>query len=341
MCKIEQEKVQKLDELIRNSSKYSIVVHTRPDGDALGSATALVNYLKSKNCKIVLSDNVPEYLRFTINPSSIINDLSEAKEWIQTSDLIFCLDFNNFSRTSVFEELLKNSQAKKVLIDHHLNPDTNSFDLIFSEAEISSTCELLYYMLIEFNKDLAINISSPLMVGMTTDTNNFANSVYPSTLSMASHLLELGVDRDNILTHLYNEYEENRLRAMGHFLYNKMIITDLGIAYTVFDQETIKQYQLKEGQTEGFVNLPLGIKNVKISLFLKEEEGLYRVSIRSKKGYSAALLASEYFNGGGHTNAAGGKLLVGKDIAAPELIYQYIESSTAQFMRKYYNDENE
>jgi phosphoesterase RecJ-like protein len=155
---------------------------------------------------------------------------------------------------------------------------------------------------------LPTETAAALMTGMTTDTNNFANSVYPSTLVMASTLLAAGVDRDYILDRLFNQYGENRLRLMGHMMKDLLTITEDGAAYMILDQKTLAEYDIKEGDTEGFVNMPLSIAGVRMSLLLKEDGNKIRVSIRSKKGTSANMCARLYFNGGGHENAAGGRL---------------------------------
>ena len=174
-----------------------------------------------------------------------------------------------------------------------------------------------------------------LMTGMTTDTNNFANSVYPSTLRMASALLEAGIDRDMILQQLYNRFSESRLRLMGHMMKDLLKITDDGVAYIVLDKETQRNYHVKEGDTEGFVNMPLSIDKVVMSILLKEDNDRIRVSIRSKRGYSANACAKEYFNGGGHENASGGRLYIGKDVADIEAAHGYIERHTHTFMKRY------
>jgi phosphoesterase RecJ-like protein len=148
------------------------------------------------------------------------------------------------------------------------------------------------------------------MTGMTTDTNNFANSVYPSTLIMASTLLAVGVDRDYILSRLYNQYSESRLRLMGHMMKDLLRITEDGAAYIILDLKTQREYDIKEGDTEGFVNMPLSVADVRMSLLLKEDVDRIRVSIRSKKGTSANRCARLHFNGGGHENAAGGRLSI-------------------------------
>jgi phosphoesterase RecJ-like protein len=166
-----------------------------------------------------------------------------------------------------------------------------------------------------------------LMTGMTTDTNNFANSVYPSTLIMASALLAAGVNRDDILDKLYNQHSENRLRLMGHMMKDLMTLTSDGAAYIVLDKKTQEAYNVQEGDTEGFVNMPLSITNVRMSILIKEDIGRLRVSIRSKKGTSANRCARMYFNGGGHENAAGGRLEIPVSEAA-----SYIEKHVHEFL---------
>ena len=176
-----------------------------------------------------------------------------------------------------------------------------------------------------------------LLTGMTTDTNNFANSVFPTTLQMASALLAAGADRDMVLSNIYNMFSENRLRLLGHILKDLMTITEDGVAYIVLDSKTLKGYNIMEGDTEGFVNMPLSIKNVRMSILIKEDEGFARVSVRSKKGTSANRCARLHFNGGGHENAAGGKLMIPQNIASISEAGQYIETHTHEF----FNRENE
>ncbi len=339
--------IQTLESLMDDARRICITTHMKPDGDAMGSTTALYHYLTSggkANVKIVLNDRHPSYLGFLTEgmPSEALivhkERPSEAETCIMDSDLIFCLDYNAFHRTEGLETALKASKADKVLIDHHLNPDRNAFRLSFSETDISSASELLYHILMETGriahnatmlpKDSAVS----LMTGMTTDTNNFSNSTYPSTFRMASSLLAAGVDRDQILSNLYNNYSESRLRVMGHMMKDLLIITDDGVAYIVLDKKTQKEYNVAEGDTEGFVNMPLSIAEVRMSLLLKEDEGRIRVSIRSKKGISANRCAVLYFNGGGHENAAGGKLNVPADICGIEEAAAYIEKFTHKYL---------
>lgn len=328
-----------------------IITHMKPDGDAVGSTVALLEFIRliGREGMIVLPHRPPQNLHFLIegirnNHISIHEETpAEAEESISRSDLIICLDFNAFHRTDKLEEALRRSSADKVLIDHHLNPDKGSFSLTFSKTDISSASELLFHILIgmpEIEGDasrLPEKSREALMTGMTTDTNNFANSVYPSTLQMASSLLAAGTDRDKILSYLYNSFSESRLRLMGHMMKDLMTITEDGVAYIVLDRDTLQRYNVAEGDTEGFVNMPLSIAEVRMSLLLKEDKDRIRVSIRSRKGVSANRCAAAYFNGGGHENAAGGRLIIPEDISSIAEAGDYIERTTHIFL----NEEDE
>ena len=335
--------IERLESLFAAAERVCIVVHTHPDGDALGSGTALLAYLRrcrGVEARLLLPDPAPASLDFLLDTDGILTatDPLPALDWISRSDLVVCLDMNSFSRAEGLEEPLRAGRFRKVLIDHHLHPDREAFDLVFSETEISSASELLYWLLLALPgvgkaDRLPLEVLTPLMAGMTTDTNNFANSVYPSTLQMASELLAAGVDRDALLDRLYHRYRANRFFAMGAFLSEKLVITPDGVAYAVLDRAFLQHFDVQDGETEGFVNLPLGIGGVRLSLFLKEDEGHFRVSIRSKAGVPANRLAAEAFHGGGHACAAGGKLYFPQDIPGPDAAGKYIATVTARFMR--------
>lgn len=335
-----------LDRLTGNSSRITVVVHTHPDGDAIGSGTAMASYLavvKGKDAVLIVPDSIPEHLLFMLrfgrkNMIMVFEeDRETARKRIESSDLIVCLDCSSFSRTSEMEGLLRRSKAAKILIDHHLNPETGSFDLTFSKTEISSASELLFWILMEMPdirgdaSALPPECAQALLTGMTTDTNNFANSVYPGTFEMASKLIEAGVDRDYILSELYNNYRENRLRLMGFLMGERLMITGYGVAYIILDAQTQKRFDFRKGESEGFVNMPLSIGAVRMSVFLTQEDDTFKVSIRSKAGTSANGCAARFFNGGGHERAAGGKLTVGEDLASPSDAEAYILKATGKF----------
>ena len=345
MQDINFQNIKTFGKMLSEASAIAIVSHMKPDGDAVGSSMALHHFLEmtGKHSRVVLPHCPPETIDFLIagcreNIVIYENDAEEAESVLSRADLIICLDFNAFHRADKLEKHLSASHADKILIDHHLNPDRSSFTLSFSETEVSSASELLFHILMampEIGNDasrLPSCAREALMTGMTTDTNNFGNSVFPSTLQMASALLAAGTDRDRILSLLYNRFSQNRLRLMGHMMKDLMTVTDDGVAYIVLDSKTQMKYDVREGDTEGFVNMPLSIESVRMSLLLKEDKDRIRVSIRSKKGTSANRCAQLYFNGGGHENAAGGRLSIPEDISNIDMAGEYIEKNTHRFM---------
>ena len=349
MKSINPENIYRLHKMLSSAESIVIVTHMKPDGDAMGSSTGLYHALKlyGKTAKIAIANPVPGSISFLTEDNSDIyiheERNQETERIIMNADLIICLDFNAFHRTDTLQDALTESKAVKILIDHHLFPDTEKFALVFSETEVSSASELLFHILMELppiaGKATALPIESAtaLMTGMTTDTNNFMNSTYPSTLRMASSLLEAGVDRDMIIQKVYNSFKENRIRLQGHILKDLMHITDDGVAYIILDKETLSAYNVGEGDTEGFVNIPLSIDRVRMSIMLKEDGDRVRVSIRSRKGTSANRCARLHFNGGGHENAAGGRLFLHKEIESIKDAAEYIERHTHIFM----TEENE
>lgn len=343
MKPIDIQSIGRFVQLTGTACRPVIVTHAKPDGDAIGSCTAMYRFLTASgtcNAKIILNDGYPSYLDFLTEgiDDIIIYDKAphEATTCIKASDLIICMDFNAFHRTGGLEGLLASSKAPKILIDHHLDPDTSLYTVAFSETQISSASELLYYVLkaaqAENGKTTASDKETALalMTGMTTDTNNLNNSVYPSTLMMASELLSQGVDRDLILQKINLEHSESRLRLKGHMLKDLLTITEDGVAFMILDRKTQREYNMKEGDTEGFVNEPLSIAKVRMSIFAREELKEIRISIRSKKGTSANRCARLFFNGGGHENAAGGKL----NIPIGE-VEEYIRKHTHIYMSEY------
>ena len=315
--------IQAFEGLLRGASQIGIVSHTRPDGDAIGSCLALKHFVEalegvSPRCRILLDTAAPDAVRFLFSPEDEAGTLlferepEEAVRYTAGCDLLVLLDLNRFSRAGGLEKVLGASGARKILVDHHLDPDTSLFDLAFSQIRVSSTCELLYLILSRCpsvqGKGLPAACPDPLLTGITTDTNNFANSVFPTTLEAVSALLDAGADRETILEHIYHEYPERRIRLMGHLLDRELILTEHGIALMVLDAGTAASFGIREGETEGFVNIPLAIDRVKMSLFLRQDGGEYRVSIRSKRGWSANRLARDHFAGGGHEQAAGGRI---------------------------------
>ena len=343
---IDKDSVQRLNALFQGAVSVTVAAHPHPDGDALGSVSGLVSYLREcrgKDAVAVLPDSPAATVRFIVPDSvpllCLDTDRGACLRRIGESDLIVLLDANGFSRTEGLKEAFEASKAPKVLIDHHIGPERDRFQVVFSTPDVSSASELLYYILKELPdidgdaSKLPADAARALLTGMTTDTNNFANSVYPGTFEMAAELIAAGVDRDDVLAKLYNRYRENRVRVMGYLQHEVMRITPEGLAYIIATRDILDRFGVDEGETEGLVNIPLSIDRVKMSILLKQEKDHFRVSIRSKKGWSARQAADARFHGGGHENAAGGKLWYPGDIDAPEDAAAYLEQVSRDFLK--------
>ena len=341
---VSEEKIIRLAKMLDDSRRVAVVTHTRPDGDAIGSSAAMVHRLsgQGKDARMVIPNAMPDFLRFVTDeccPGLLLQYDLEGEEclrWIDGCDLIICLDANGFDRMEDMQPYLEASKAHKLLIDHHIHPQEKFFDLIFSETEISSTCELLFWIMLSVEgtgdaSALPMPVLRALLTGMTTDTNNFANSVFEDTFTMASKMLAAGVDREGILLELYHRYRENRVRMTGHLLKDKLRILPSGAAYIVVRRDELEEYDIREGELEGMVNIPLSLDCVRLSILLKEDSGFFRVSVRSKRGVSAFRLAARHFHGGGHEQAAGGRLFFPGDIDTHSQAEAFLDRVTELF----------
>lgn len=333
---------------IQSSQRIALFTHINPDGDALGSSLGLASYLRdiNKEFTLFLPSEFGESLAFMI-PETLKDQIviwhkehaAEIYEAINACDLFIGLDFNIPDRAGEFSTILSESSTFKILIDHHVGPDTEHFNLVYSQPRLSSASELTYNLLLQMPEiDGDCNRISregreALLTGMTTDTNNFANSAVPSTFRMAADLIAAGTDREQILQHLYFSYPQRRIQAQGFILNRLLKITDDGVAYIILDRRFQTRFKLKEGDTEGFVNIPLSMDCVRMSILLKREMNSkkIRVSVRSKKGTSARDCAMRYFNGGGHEQASGGRLFIGEEVQNMREVADYVEKCTREF----------
>lgn len=331
--------------MLSASKRPLLVGHFNPDGDAVGALTAMYHYLQSRGMapSAVLPSPYPDYLSFLIGEGVTITihsqDDKSARALIASADLLICFDFNRLSRTEHLENDILASEAPKVLIDHHPFPEAEHFDLVYSEIDLSSSCELLFWIIMSMSdvdgdvSRLSLKCAESLYVGMMTDTNNFYNSVSASTFEMASLLTGAGVDKTRLQECVYNNYSADRMRLMGHLLKDCLhVIEDCGVAYLLLSAADKRFYNFSIGDSEGFVNLPLSIKGIKISALFSEldcgTEKYIRVSLRSKGDLDINRFASLYCNGGGHLNAAGGRLYMPFEEVGP-----YIEKSFREYLK--------
>jgi phosphoesterase RecJ-like protein len=313
---IDSDKVYKLKTYIEKGDKFVIVSHEMPDGDAIGSSLGLYHYLTSfdkKSIKVIVPNNFPSFLKWMPGAKDIIiyeQYPDFATQLISEADVLFCLDFNAVKRVGKMTSAVIASDARKVMIDHHLAPE-DFCRIVISYPEMSSTSELIFRIICALGDiDLIEKEAAEcIYTGMMTDTGSFSYSSNNAEIYMIiSELIKKGIDKDEIYRKVNQVYSECRLRLMGYVLYEKMkIFPDKKTAIFTLTQEELNRFKYKSGDTEGFVNLPLSIGGISFSVFFREETNLIKISLRSVGDFPCNKFVAEYFSGGGHKNASGGE----------------------------------
>lgn len=318
------EQLEASHKFIDEHQNFVITAHISPDGDALGSALSMMYYLRAKGKKatIVFNDAPGMNLNFIAgdregmliydNQGNISVPLQkeEAIQAINESDAMVCLDFNTPTRLGNMKDIFMSHQAPKLLIDHHLDPDTESFDIIISEPSQCAACEVLFRFIIEMGDEALLNkeIATTLFCGIMTDTGWFVfNSNRPEIHLIMARLMQEGVEREQIIKDSHLTLER-RLRVQGYLMSKKLkTLYEHKAAYFSLTQAEIRMFGHQKGDTEGVVNMPLDIEGIQVSAYFRQEKNLIKVSLRSKGEYPVNLIAEKFFNGGGHRNAAGGE----------------------------------
>lgn len=304
--------------LITKYKKIVIVSHVNPDGDALGSSLALCLFAKKLGAepRVIVPNDFPNYLSWMPAAQDVIifdKNTDEAVKIMSEADLFCYLDFNTPSRTGLMHnDLCHLNEIPKILIDHHIGADSSQFEACFSETEISSTSEMVAELIKYqgFETYLDNDIATNIIVGMITDTGTFSHSIFKNTFSIFGEILSsTSVNYKKIHQNIYDTSTENRLRLLGFLINDRMtILNEYNTALIYASKADLERFDYQVGDTEGVVNYPLSVANIKMSVFFTERQGCIRLSFRSKDDFSVNDLARKHFNGGGHLNAAGGTL---------------------------------
>lgn len=317
---LSEAEIATLKENIDNSNRIVICCHKSPDGDALGSSLAWAEYLRTqgKEPDIIVPDAYPDFLQWLPGSERIIrydkHAADKADEMLQKADLIFCLDFNGTNRVDEMKYALEQSPAHKIMIDHHLDPSMDTV-LTVSHPQMSSTSELVFRIIWQLGgfEEMSRKCAVCIYCGMMTDTGGFTyNSNQPEIFFIVSQLLTKGIDKDKIYRNVFNNFSPWAIRLRGYLMSQKLnIFNDLHAAYFTISRRDMRDFHFTKGDAEGLVNEPLKIKGMRLSISLREDDrrdNTIWVSLRSVDDFPCNLVASEFFNGGGHLNASGGRL---------------------------------
>ena len=312
------ENLSLLKALLDSPQKVVIVTHFKPDADALGSSLGLAGFLRSKNhhVEVISPSDYPDFLTWMSGAESVIalskkstEPLKKAEEAIRNADLIFCLDFSSLNRINDLGDSVRVAKGKKVMIDHHLEPE-NFADFILWDVSSASTAQLILRLIHLLGEKKIINakIANCLYAGLMTDTGGFRhNNTTQKEFQVAEELVSLGANPSEVARLIYDNNSLERLKLMGYVLSEKLIVLPgYNTAYITLSESELKKFDIQTGDTEGLVNYGLSIKNVRLSVLMYDRKEEIKISFRSLGDFSVNELARKHFEGGGHKNASGG-----------------------------------
>ena len=307
------EEIKKIKNLFSKKKEIVIIPHKNPDGDAIGSSTALKYFLEKydHNISIISPNDFPKFLKWMDykNEIEVFSENNKCIEKLLNADVIFTLDFNTLKRISKIKPYIEKSKAKIIMIDHHENPD-NYADFMYSNPKMSSTAEMVYHFIEGLGglSKIDKNIANSLYAGILTDTGSFK---FPSTThvthEVVSNLLKTGISNSEIYDKIYDDNKPEKIQLLSYALRKIKILKDFNTCYISLSQNELDDYKYEKGDTEGIVNYGLSIKNIKFAIIFMENsaENIIRISLRSKGSFDVNSFSKEIFGGGGHKNAAG------------------------------------
>lgn len=300
-----------------------LVAHKNPDGDAVGSTTALARFYKKlgHNVQVVLPNGIPEFISWIPGADETYRyDLQniQSKKALDGADVVFLLDFNALHR--VGDDMQKGLEAFEgdfIMIDHHQQPDDIAM-VTYSDTSICSTCQMIYHYIDALGQTDIIDkeIATSLYTGIMTDTGSFRfRSTTSTTHRIIADLIDKGVQNSDVHNLTFGNNSYSRLQLLGKSLTNLKVIEECKTAYITLTQEDLKKYNYEKGDTEGVVNYALSLKGVVLAaIFIEDtDQGIVKISFRSKGSFSVNQFARKYFDGGGHDNAAGARSTISLD----------------------------
>lgn len=310
--------IQAIKLLLATPKKIAIIPHRGPDGDAMGSTLALYHFLLKNNHEpiVIAPNDFPDFLAWLPGSETVKifeKDIDNCTKILEEAEIIFTLDFNAFHRTGEMEHTLAKLKAPFIMIDHHQKPDDYAA-YMYSDTSFGSTCEMVYNFISFLDKkgDLDKTIATCIYTGILTDSGSFR---FPGTTGnthrIIAELIDLGVENTQIPILLFDNSSYSRLQLLGRALQNMKILAEHKTSYMSLTQAELDEFNYVKGDTEGIVNYGLSMKGIVFTAIFIEnkDEKIIKISFRSQGGFDVNEFARAHFNGGGHSNAAGGKSL--------------------------------
>ncbi|KLT70278.1 MULTISPECIES: DHH family phosphoesterase [unclassified Flavobacterium] len=320
--------IQAIQLLLATPKKIAIIPHRGPDGDAMGSTLGLYHFLLKNNHQptVIAPNDFPDFLAWLPGSETVKifeKDTENCTKILEEAEIVFTLDFNAFHRTGEMEHTLAKLKAPFIMIDHHQRPDDYA-TYMYSDTTFGSTCEMVYNFIsfLDKKEDLDQTIATCIYTGILTDSGSFR---FPGTTGnthrIIAELIDLGVENTQIPVLLFDNSSYSRLQLLGRALQNMKVFEEHKTSYTTLTQDELDSFNYIKGDTEGIVNYGLSIKGINFTAIFIEnrDEKIIKISFRSQGGFDVNQFARDHFNGGGHSNAAGGR----SDVSMEETIKKF------------------
>ena len=308
--------LESLKAVLSSPKNIAITTHFKPDADALGSSLGMANYLikKGHTVQVITPSDYPQFLYWMKGNDDVLvySEAQDARvrDIYNSVDVIITLDFSVLSRINGMGEMVRESGAYKINIDHHLEPEDFA-DFRLWSTQAAATCELCYELIVALGDREAIDsdIAECLYAGIMTDTGNFRHANTTQNVhEVVAQLIQLGADNAKVARNVYDGNSLNRLRFIGYTLSEKLIVLpEYHTAYFAITAEELARFNSQTGDTEGLVNYALSLKGVVFAALFTDRKEAIKMSFRSVGDFPANEIAAKFFNGGGHRNAAGGR----------------------------------
>lgn len=285
---------------IMQSNSILLCTHESPDGDAIGSVLAFYHYLTSinKNVDMVILD-IPKVFEFLPSIDKVVDTID--KDY----DLGIFVDCATEKRVGQKDELIKRCKST-IGVDHHIS-NTKYCDINYIEGNVSSCCQVIYYLFKEWGIKLNKEILVSLISGVLTDTNGFSiDSVDSDTFRLAAEIKDMGINIHKIYNKLLSKKTKSQYALMRIAMSRLELLCDGKIAYTYILKKDFEDVGADLGEHEGIVDIGRNIEGVEVSLFLRENNG-FTISLRSTGSVDVNKIAMK-MGGGGHFMAAGAKM---------------------------------
>jgi phosphoesterase RecJ-like protein len=299
---------------IEQRKRFLLTSHTRPDGDAIGSALACCEILRrlGKDAEVVLHDPVPRIYQ----PLPFADRVVQADRVNGNYEAAIILECDSIQRTRL--EGLEHQFL--ISIDHHLSGRPFAH-VNWIDPEATATAEMVFRLGREAGVVLTPEIATCLYTALMTDTGSFMfRGTNEHTFTLARELVLAGADPAQCARNIYFAHSTAKMRLLGSALSN--LHREGPLAWIWITREQMERSQAKEEDCEGIVNYALSIGDVEIAAFFRETpDGRYRVSLRSKGKLNVAAVAEE-FGGGGHECASGCSIEGPLSIAVARMLEQ-------------------